>query len=371
MHLNSLAPWLVVGAVGVLVLAACRAEDVHGNATHENDVLKGKYWYLSFSRAVSTTIQPDLLVRAGVAEADGEGTLGYLANFGAPLGARSRTYTVNTTGQIDNTSNTPGATLPGGDLFEIGGLDRASGRLGIDLFGTFGASLTTNDFIDSGTLSGFYHAVLLRFNRPGIVTGTGNATITKNNNTEASWRIDYTLSTSTTLTRQGALRLAPDGAVSVQDVTTGRTYVGFGEPNGDWLIWAELDTAQSQVYRMDILVRKGKGLDARSLEGRFNLVGFYQEAAGSEVDTLFGRIVFDGNGNYYDFTRRNSFGNAFTTGSLLFPYDVASDGRVTFIGGSNPIGFISRSAERRLLVFPDVDPRGSPGSLGLFIALRR
>ncbi|MBN2492730.1 MAG: hypothetical protein JXQ29_17920 [Planctomycetes bacterium] len=363
---------LLLGVVLLVGLAACRGEDEHGTTTHRNDTLEGKYWYLSFARAVSTTIQPDLWTRGGVLEADGEGTLTYLFNLGAPLASRTRSYGVNTVGQIDNNSDQPGATLPLGELFELGDLDRTSGRIGIELAGKFGASLTVNDFVDAGGLSGYYHAVLLQFSRPGILTGTGNATLTKNDETTASWRIDTTLSTASTLVRMGALKLAPDGAVSAQDGTTSREYVGFGEPHGDWLVWAERDTSNpNQVYRMDILVRKGKGLDPSSLEGRMNLVGFYQEAAGSAVDTLFGRIVFDGQGSYSDFTRRNSFGNAFTTGSYVYPYDVAPDGRVTFVGGSNPIGFVSRSSARRLLVFPDVDPSGSPGSLGLFIALHR
>jgi len=231
-----------------------------------------------------------------------------------------------------------------------------------------GASMTINDFIDSGATSGFYHAVLLRFNRPGVLTGTGNATITKNTTSTASWRIDYTLSTSTTLSREGSLMLAQDGAISSNDISASRTYTGFGEANGDWIIWMETDASSQQVFRMDILIRKGKGLSEASLNGRFNLLGFYQESATENVDSLFGRIAFDGNGEYSDYTTRNSFGNASSTGNQSYPYTVAPDGRITFVGGSNPIGFVTRNTSRRWFIFPDLNPTGT---LGFFIALKR
>jgi len=318
---------------------------------------------------VATTVQPDLEARVGLARADGEGKITFGPNVGSPLPANERTYVVNTKHQIDNTSNHPGATLAGGEFFELGDLDRKDGNnIGLMLLSKHGASMTINDLIDSGATSGFYHAVLLRFNRPGVLTGIGNATITKNNNTEASWRIDYTLSSSTTLSRHGAMKLAPDGAIRSNDVNTNRTYYGFGEPNGDWIVWMETSTTANQIYRMDILIRKGKGLGKASLNGRFNLLGFYQESAKENVDALFGRMFFDGKGNYYDFTTRNSFGRSSTTGSRTYPYDVAPDGKVTFLGGSNPIGFLTRNQDRRWFIFPDVNPSGS---LGFFIALAK
>jgi hypothetical protein len=355
-----------------MLLVGCETKDEHGEKTHVNEVLDGKFWYVSFSRAVSTTVNPDLEVRAGIAEADGAGTLTYILNLGSPLTTTQRTYFVNTQMQINNTGDDPGATLPTGEFFELADLDRTTQRVGLDLFCKHGSGLDIMDFVDSGTLSGFYHAVLLRFNRPGVITGSGNATITRNTQNTASWRIDYTLSTSSTLTRQGALLLSPDGGFTVNDLTVNRTLIGFGEPHGDWIVWAETDPSSQQIYRMDILVRKGKQLGNQSLNGRMNLVGFYQEASGTnpDVDTRFGRMIFDGDGYYYDFTQRNSFGSAFSTGNDAYPYDVTADGRITFVGGTNPIGFISRSHDRRLLIFPDTNPSGTPGVLGFFLALR-
>jgi len=363
-----LAVWLA----GLVLLVGCNTKDEHGEKTHVNQVLDGKFWYVSFSRAVSTTVQPDLEVRAGIAQADGAGTLTYLVNLGSPLTTAKRTYFVNDVLQINNTEKDPGATLPDGGFFELADMDRTTRRVGLELYCKLGSGLDIMDYVDSGTLSGFYHAVLLRFNRPGIITGSGNATLTRNTPNTASWRIDYTLSTAATLTRQGALVLSEDGGFTVNDVTVNRTLLGFGEPNGDWIVWAETDPKSQQIYRLDILVRKGKGLGNASLNGRMNLVGFYEEASGAnpDVDTRFGRMVFDGRGNYYDFTQRDSFGNSFSSGNNVFPYDVAGDGRIVFIGGSNPIGFISRTHARRLLVFPDVNPSGTPGVLGFFIALR-
>ena len=359
-----------VGLVLIILastLVACNTSDQHGSATQENSILDGKYWYVNFSRAVTTTIQPDLEARVGLAQADGEGKITFGPNVGSPLPASERAFVVNTMHQIDNTSNHPGATLAGGEFFELGDLDRNDGNnIGLMLLSKHGDSMTVNDLIDSGATSGFYHAVLLRFNRPGVLTGTGNATLTKNTNTTASWRIDYTLSTSTTLSRQGSMLLAPDGAITSNDVTTGRTYFGFGEPNGDWIVWMEASTTANQIYRMDILIRKGKSLSKASLNGRLNLLGFYQESATENVDALFGRMAFDGQGQYYDFTTRNSFGNSSTSGNQTYPYDVASDGRVTFLGGVNPVGYITRSKDRRWLIFPDVNPSGT---LGFFIAL--
>lgn len=364
----------IAGLLALLLLAAviagCSSDDDHGKPTQENAVLDGKYWYLNFSRSVSTTLSPDLSVRAGLARADGVDTIFSILNLGAPLTTLRVPYTLNTSGQLNVSSQEPGTALHLGDCFQIGDLERADGRVGWTFFTKQGASLTVNDFVDPGTGSGFYHAILLQFNRPGITTGTGNATLSKNTNNTASWRIDYTFSTQSTLTREGALLLAPEGAMSVNDVTTQRSYVGFGESHGDWVVWMELDTSQSRVYRMDILIRKGKELSDISLVGRFNLNGFYETTTGGEVDTTFGRIEFDGRGHYGDYTLRNSFGQAASTGELVYDYETTADGRVVFIGGSDPVGFFSRNALRRLLVFPDVNPAGDPGVLGFFFGLR-
>jgi hypothetical protein len=364
--IHRLLPLLALAAV----LAGCGSDDDHGKPTQENASLDGNYWYVSFDRAVGTTISPDLRVRAGLARADGVETIASIINVGAPLSTLRLPFTLNTRGQLNSAGMEPGSANLEGDCFQIGDLDRTDGHIGWTFFTKQGASLTVNDFVDPGAGSGFYHAVLLQFNRPGITTGTGSATITKNTNSTASWRIDYNLSSSSTLVREGSLLLAPEGAISANDTTTLRTYVGFGEPHGDWVVWMELDTSQSRIYRMDILIRKGKDLTDASLAGRFNLNGFYESTAGSSVDTTFGRIAFNGRDEYGDYTLRNSFGQSATTGDLTYPYDTSSDGRVVFIGGSNPIGFFSRAKTRRLLVFPDVNPAGDPGVLGFFLGIR-
>ena len=373
--------WILEGLPVMLALLValagmgCTTEDKHGDATQENEILDGQYFYVNFEHATATTISPDLLARAGVAEADGAGTLHFFpqSNFGTALSTLAFTYSVNTNHQINNTLDHPGGTLPGGEFFQIGDQERATGQVGLWFYGQVSNSLNIYNFVDGATNPGFYHAVMLRFNRPGIIMATGNASLLKTGGRldEASWVIDYTTSQGSTLSRMGALRVSDTGAFEVQDITTSRTYFGFGEPHGDWIYWLDVDTRTGQIFRMDMLIRKGQGLSVGSLDGRYNLVGFYQESTGTAVDTIFGRIQFDGEGAYYDFTWRNSFGTAYTTGNEVYPYTVTSDGRVTFVGGTNPIGYVSRDPARRMLIFPDVSPQNDAGTLGFFMALRK
>lgn len=367
-------PTLFLALLCALMLASvgCKAKDSHGESTQLNSIIDGRYWYLNFSRSVSTTISPDLQARAGIANSDGSGTIMFGPNFGSPLTMSTLTYLVTTSLLVNNRTDEPGTVLPNGELFQMVDQDRMTGdNVGFTLFTKAATSMSIDNLVNTGSVNGFYHAVLLRFNRPGVLAGVGNATITKNTPTTASWAIDYTLSTMTTLRRDGAMRLAIDGAVTVNDVVTNRTFTGFAEENGDWIVWMEIDSSTSQIFRMDILIRKGSGMSEATLNGRFNLAGFYQAAATEDVDTLFGRMQFDGQGEYFDFTTRNSFGNASSTGNGRFPYTVASDGTLTFVGGSNPVGFITRNRDRRWFIFPDIDPTGNPASLGFFLATDR
>ncbi len=353
------------------MLVGCNTRDDHGDQTQFNDTLMGRYWYVSFARSVSTSITPDVQARAGIVNADGMGTLTFGPNIGSPLPATMRNYFVNTNRQIDNDSEEPGSTLDSGDFFQLGDLDRMTGNdVGMWLCTRAATGMSVDRLVDGGA-TGTYHAFLIRFNRPGVTTGIGSAVINRNSATTATWSIDYSLSTTSSISRNGSMSLAADGATSVMDASTNRSYTGFAEGNGDWLAWIETNASGTQVVRVDILIRKGSGMSDANLNGRFNLVGFYESLAQNDVDTIFGRMFFDGRGAYSDFTTRDSFGNGSSTGNSAFPYSVASDGVLTFIGGSNPIGFVTRSSARRWFIFPDVDESSSARSVGFFIATSR
>jgi hypothetical protein len=266
--------------------------------------------------------------------------------------------------------------------------------------------MTTDVLVDAG-IQGEYHAVMLRFDQPGVITGIGEATIERTSGTTADWVATHLLSAARQIqVRDGTLTLASDGALAVRDGTTKRTYLGFADPAGDYLIWLDADSSGQQIFRMDILIRKGSGLGPRSLNGRYNLGGFRQSRRGA-VDSVYGKIEFDGNGSYFATEFRDSFGGTtfldpsvtppspprfpviLPTGlskslrrALLllvaemgrqapeasFEYEVSLDGIVRFEAPLSTVGFITRDSDRRILILPwviEADP------IGFVLAMRR
>jgi len=248
---------------------------------------------------------------------------------------------------------------------------------------------------------------MLRFNQPGVITGIGEATIEKTSDTTADWTATHLLSADRRIeVRKGKFSLAPDGAVAVEDSVAKRTYLGFADETGDYLIWLDADSSGQQVFRMDILIRKGNDLGAWSLNGRYNLGGFLEARRGG-VDTVYGKIEFDGNGNYFAAKFRNSFGittlldpsvtpppprrfpvsippglsESLRRALLLlvdelirqvpeasFRYEISADGIVRFEAPLSTVGFITRDSNRRILILPwviEADP------IGFVLAMRR
>lgn len=365
---------------GIPVLALCIVTTLawgcanrdHDDATSSdyNLILEGNYLFLDFGRATSTTIAPDLESRAGLLNADGKGLFTVLSSVGSPLTTIMRSYAVDPVRRIDASTTEPGCTLPKGEFFAMGDLDRVDGNnVGMGLFSRAGSALTLDVLVDSPVTTTRYHAVYFSFLRPGVVAGHGYGEITKVDDTNGTWKIDVSLlGTSSSLVRNGTFAMAQDGALLASDLSTGRTYMGFAEPNGDWLAWMEIDTSIGRIWRLDLLVREGSGLSDATLNGRFNVLGFWENRTNASVDTVFGNIAFDGQGAFSDFELRDSFGSSIPANPVPQPYSVASDGTVSLLGDVAATGYVTRNADRRWLIFPDTAP---DGRVGIFFALKR
>jgi hypothetical protein len=358
-------------AVLLSLVVACntRKDDDEFTPGELNGVLNGDYFYVEFARSVSSTITPDIVSRAGLASADGLGLLTFGPVVGTPPPAAQRAYNVDSLRRIDGSSATPGATLGTGDAFSLADLDRTTGdNVGLALFTRAAQNMTVGALVDSPTTNTRYHAVHYVFLRPGVENGKGTAEIAWASDTQAGWKIDLTLSNASTLNRYGTLSLAPSGNLVASDLTTGRNYVGAAEPHGDWIVWIETDTGLGRAVRLDVLLREGSGLSDATLNGRFNIVGFLQVRASGDVDTAFGDITFDGRGNYSNFQWRNSNGQSIPPSALPQPYTVASAGVVSLLGDIGSTGYVTRSSDRRWLVFPRTD---ASGTVSIFFALKR
>ncbi|MBN2491029.1 MAG: hypothetical protein JXQ29_09280 [Planctomycetes bacterium] len=353
------------------VLVACNSHEDHdgGDPAALNRVLDGDYFYVEFARAVSPSSVPDLAARAGLATADGQGRLEFGPAVGTPPPVPQRSYQVDSLRRIDGATPLPGATFGGGDAFALVDLDRGGlGEIGLEFFTRAGQNMTVASLVDSPTTSTRYHAVHYVFNRPGVDSGFGTAELVRASDTTGGWKIDVALASASTLSRYGTLELSPYGNLVAADLTTGRSYVGVAEPHGDWIVWIETDTSGGRAVRMDVLVRQGAGLSDANLNGGFNLVGFLEAHGTGEVDTAFGEIRFDGRGRYYALKWRNSRGQSIPPSPVYEPYSVTPAGVVRLEGSIGATGCVTRSPDRRWLVFPQAAPSGT---VAIFFALKR
>lgn len=399
--------------LGLTVVVAALA--VATGCTKQNDfsdvnldkLLEGPYFNLEFGRSTMIQTENSVTSRAGTAAADGNGLLSFGVSIGQPTPPSSAIYNANASQQFNFATSRPGFALPDGSFFAVTDLDRQEGfSVGLSLFSRFGSGMTLDRLVDAG-IRGEYHAVMLRFDQPGVITGIGEATIEKTSDTTADWSATHLLSADRTIEkRKGSFAMAPDGALLVDDSVAKQTYLGFADETGDYLIWLKADSSGQQVFRMDILVRKGNGLGPWSLNGRYNLGGFLAARRGG-VDTVYGKIEFDGNGNYFAAKFRNSFGITTLLDPSVTPpplpripvsippglskslrralvllidemirkvpgasfrYEISRDGVVRFESPLSTVGFITRDSNRRILILPWViaaDP------IGFVLATRR
>jgi hypothetical protein len=365
------AIWLVVGLIGLgFILPGCTSNDDDNEPGKLNEVLDGRYFYVDFSRAILATVSPDVTTRTGELTADGKGIFTYGVYMGSPQPPATLAYQVDSIRRIDGSSSLPGCTLGTGDFFVRADLDRTDDRLGLALHSRAATNMTVNDLVDSPTTNTRYHAVYYAFIRPGlgVVNGKGHAEIARFSDTQGGWAINLTLGNATTLTRGGSFTLSPDGALVAADLTSGRSYVGYAEPHGDWLVWIELDTSYGRVVSIDVLVREGSGMTDSALNGRFNLAAFVENKVTGDVDTRFGDITFDGRGSYYDLKLRDSFGKTEPPDSTHYKYVVSSTSEVTLTGQIQTTAYVTRNSARRWLVYQGLNP---DNTVNLFFALKR
>jgi len=397
---------LTVGLAVLAVAIGCARRDQFDNINLDK-LLEGPYFNLDFGRSIFPSAQDRVTSRAGLATADGNGLLRFGISVGRPAPPPQATYEANSTQQFNFSSVMPGYALPDGSFFAVTDLDRRQGLdVGLSFFSRFASGMTTDVLVDAG-LRGEYHAVMLRFDHPGVITGIGEATIQKTSDTTADWNAAHLLSATQRIQeRIGTLTLAPDGALAVQDAATNRLYIGFADAAGDFVMWLDTDSSGQQVFRMDILIRKGSGLGPWSLNGRYNLGGYLEDRAG-QVDTVYGQIEFDGNDHYFGAEFRDSFDVVTRLDPSVTPptpprppvivppglprslqralrlllaemgrqapeasfkYEVSLDGIVRFEAPLSTVGFITRDSARRMLILPWViqaDP------IGFVLAMRR
>jgi len=397
---------LTVVVAALAAAPGCTKQDDFSDVNLDK-LLEGPYFNLEFGRSTLFQTENSVTSRAGTAAADGRGLIGFGISVGQPTPPPFTAYKANAGQQFNFATSRPGYALPNGSFFAVADLDRLDDlRVGMSLFSRFGSGMTVDRLVDAG-IRGQYHAVMLRFNQPGVITGIGEATIEKTSDTTADWTATHLLSADRRIeVRKGKFSLAPDGAVAVEDSVAKRTYLGFADETGDYLIWLDADSSGQQVFRMDILIRKGNDLGAWSLNGRYNLGGFLEARRGG-VDTVYGKIEFDGNGNYFAAKFRNSFGittlldpsvtpppprrfpvsippglsESLRRALLLlvdelirqvpeasFRYEISADGIVRFEAPLSTVGFITRDSNRRILILPwviEADP------IGFVLAMRR
>lgn len=349
---------VVVAVLVLMALPGCesRGSDGGGSSSDYNAVLKGGYWFLDLSRGSTPTIAPDVRSRAGLAYADGMGMLVYGPGVGSPSAITTLGYRVDSLRRINGTSDEPGATIRNGEFFALGDLNRNDDFIGLGLYSRAATSLTVSTLVDKTTSVGLYHSVFYMLKRPGADVGRGTTKLTWQSDTTASWEMDLSLSASTTLKRTGTIEVASDGALIARDTVTRRNYIGYADPLGDWIVWAEIDNAFGRVVTLDVLVRKGAGLSDAVLNGRFNVLGYLEFNRENLADTIYGNISFNGRGAYFDFQFRDSFGNQTPPNLTQQKYTVSGDGVVTLYGDINATGYVTRTSGRRWLVVPEVRP---------------